>query len=325
MTFNNSGNTNVPNTMDDGSPGPTSNTYKSGSADNIDSAALDYIVVEPYTDRDRLYTQYELLRDDFNEWFYRALRLGDLPTEPDKAAWHALDVGCGEGLFAGEIAQRYPRARVTGFDKDESAVATANTVFGQKDGHRLRFYVHNALDPVRTGFRPARGGFDIAFAHLLLMHLHDPARALAHIAAALKPGGVVYLRDTPLEAIPFPHPSMGRLMDVAGDALRRIATPDLGYRHEEYLEGAGFERIESGRSAYVVGGPTEEGQRMFNNLVSGLRSARPGLVGALSLISGEEFDDHMHRLDTEVTTDMVAHWNIVNTIGRKPTRGAIRK
>lgn len=321
MTLSN--NASDTNLTDSVNPGIKGSTHRIGG--NVNSAALTYIVAEPYTDRDRLYTQYELLREDFNEWFSRALRLGDLSTEPEKAEWRALDVGCGEGLFAGEIGVRYPRARVVGFDKDEGAIATANTVFGRKDGHRLHFYVHDVVDPLTTDFNPAgeeglaaEGSFDIAFAHLLLMHLRDPAQALAHIAAAIKPGGVVYLRDTPLEAIPFPHPSMTRLMDVAGDALRRIATPDLGYRHEEYLGGAGFEEIESGRSAYVVGGPTEEGQRMFNNLISGLKSARPGLVGALRLIGGEEFDEHMYRLATEVTTDMVAHWEIVNTIARKP-------
>lgn len=41
-------------------------------------AQLSYIVSEPYTDRDRLYMQYELFRPSFNTWFDKAVNWGIL-------------------------------------------------------------------------------------------------------------------------------------------------------------------------------------------------------------------------------------------------------
>lgn len=303
---------------------------------------LTYLVVEPYTDRDRLYIQYELLRGDFSRWFDRALQLGKLSTDPGAADWRALDVGCGEGLFSGEIARKYPHTKIVGFDKDKHAIETANMVFGSEG---LHFYVHDVLEPQRERPEESQGqstkskgrttgsagatnavgasigsgeGFDIAFAHFVLMHVRQPSVALANISDVLKPGGVVYVRDSSLEGLPFPHPSLVRLLEVAGHAIQSMTLTNFARHHEEHLREAGFEQIDTGYSVYVVGGPTEEGQRMFNNLVLALKSSRPGLVNALHLISGEEFDEHIRRLTTEVTSDMECKWEIVNSIARKP-------
>src|SRR5436309_1884706 len=67
-------------------------------------------------DRRRLEHQFALLREDFNLWFDGMLRLGGLSTDPDRATWSVLDIGCGEGRFTREIARRYPNARAVGFD-----------------------------------------------------------------------------------------------------------------------------------------------------------------------------------------------------------------
>ena len=76
-------------------------------------------------ERRRLEYQFELLREDFDLWFDAALRLAGLRLDPAGATWSVLDAGCGEGLFTHEIAHRYPRARVVGFDVDARAVAVA--------------------------------------------------------------------------------------------------------------------------------------------------------------------------------------------------------
>lgn len=281
-------------------------------------------ILDTYTDRERLYTQYELFRSDFNSWFDRALQLGNLSTNPESSRWRVLDVGCGEGLFAAEILNRYPHARVVGFDKDAQAVTTAQLVFkGQGD---LHFYVHDAVQPLPDEFEPEVGGkrgekFDIAFAHIVLMHIRDAATVLANIAAALKPGGVIYLRDSPTDPLQFPHPSLAALCAVTGTALQLITTPNFARVHDAYLLEAGFTEVESGTTTYVVGGPTREGQRMLSNVVSGVRSARTGLVDGLQLISGSEFDEHLRRFTSEVTPDLTCNWELINTIGCKPTGG----
>lgn len=281
-------------------------------------------ILDAYSDRERLYTQYELLRSDFNEWMDRALQLGELATDPETATWRALDVGCGEGLFTAEIINCYPRADLLGFDKDAEAIATASRVFRGKSN--LRFRVHDVLQRLPAQFTRGNGeeggrrqvGFDLAVAHIVLLHVREPAVALANIYAALKPGGVIYLCDSPADRLTFPHPSLAALCAVMSEAVRRVATADFAGRHAEYLREAGFVQIESGTRVHLVGGPTVEGQRRLLNLVSALRAARPALVEGLRLISGDDFDDHMHRITSEVTPDMVSPMETINTIARKP-------
>ncbi len=288
--------------------------------------ALTYIL-DTYSDRERLFTQYELLRSDFNEWVDRALQLGGLSTNPETATWRALDVGCGEGLFSAEIINRYPHASVFGFDKDAEAIATAIQVFRGKSN--LQFCVHDVLQPFprqlvrgKRGYMKGRGeelaGSDLAVAHIVLLHVREPAKALGNIFAALRPGGVIYLCDSPADRLTFPHPSLAALCEVMSEAIRRVATPDFADRHSEYLREAGFFQVESGTRVHTVGGATVEGQRRLLNLVSALRAARPALVDGLRLLSSGEFDEHMHRITNEVTPDMSSLMETVNTVARKP-------
>lgn len=301
--------------------------------------ALTYIL-DAYSDRERLYTQYELLRSDFNEWIDRALRLGGLSTDPETATWRALDVGSGEGLFSAEIINRYPRAYVLGFDKDGEAIATATQVFRGKSN--LHFRVHDVLQPFRRhiirghrgskkeegeaeGRRGEQIGFDLAVAHIVLLHVREPAVALANIHAALKPGGVIYLCDSPADRLTFPHPSLAALCAVMGEAVRRVATADFADRHAEYMRDTGFVQIESDTRVHIVGGPTVDGQRRLLNLVSALRAARPALVEGLRLMSGEQFDGHMRRVISEITPDMTSPMETINTIARKPIDSGDRR
>jgi SAM-dependent methyltransferase len=286
---------------------------------------LTYIL-DTYSDRERLYTQYELLRSDFNDWMDRALRLGGLSTDPETATWRAVDVGCGEGLFSAEIVNRYPRAYVLGFDKDAGAIATATQVFRGKSN--MQFRVHDVLQLFprqlirghrinKKGMRQEQVGFDLAVAHIVLLHIREPAEALANIHAALKPDGVIYLCDSPADRLTFPHPSLAALCTVMSEAVRLIATPDFADRQTEYLREAGFDQIVSGVQVHIVGGPTVEGQRRLLNLVSALRAARSGLVEGLRLMSGDDFDEHMRRIAREVTPDMVTSMETINTVARK--------
>ncbi len=286
---------------------------------------LTYLAVDPYTDRERLYIQYELFRADFNVWFDRALQLGGLALDATSATWRVLDVGCGEGLFAHEIHTRYPQAEIVGFDRDPQAVATATKAFGRKGNPR--FYVHDARDPLPLEFEEGvlgAGAFDVVFAHVVLMHLRDPAGTLAQLHRALKPGGVIYLRDCPTDPLPLPQPGLASLYATAMDALRRTAVANFARQHPVYLKAAGFTALASGSTPYAIGGPTPDGQRMLKNIVSGLQAARAGLVDYLHLIDGDEFDSQLQRCLTESTDAMVGTLEEVNTIARKSAQGADR-
>jgi SAM-dependent methyltransferase len=98
---------------------------------------------------------------------------------PSGARW--LDVGCGTGALSEAILASHEPAAILGVDPSEGFLAHAR---------------HHLADP-RVTFRagdaqalPAEtGAFDIAVAGLVLNFVPDPARGVAEMRRALRPGG----------------------------------------------------------------------------------------------------------------------------------------
>lgn len=117
-----------------------------------------------------------------------------------------LEIGCGPGVAAREIARRIGPGFVLGIDRSPRAIAQAER--GSADliaQGRLAFREAAAEDFARL---PGESPFDLAVAlrvgALDGRHPQAGARALARIAAALVPGGALYV-DTgaPLTRIPL--------------------------------------------------------------------------------------------------------------------------
>src|SRR2546430_7462097 len=156
-------------------------------------------------DRDRRETPFDLLREDFTLWFDEALRRGGLDADPASAAWRALDVRCGRGQFAREIAARYPGVHLTAFDPAADQLADAAGRFG---GPRLRFAIHDACQPLPAEL--AGGGLDVPLAGVGLPWVADQGTILPQLAAGLKPGGGVLPGHGPQGLFPHPKPTVGR-------------------------------------------------------------------------------------------------------------------
>lgn len=92
-----------------------------------------------------------------------------------------LDFGCGFGDQAGAIAREYA-ARVTGLDSHRGLVAAAR----ERYGHDVRF-----IDRVNGET------FDVIVTQDAMEHFDDPAAALAAMAAALRPDGLVLMTFGP--------------------------------------------------------------------------------------------------------------------------------
>jgi ubiquinone/menaquinone biosynthesis C-methylase UbiE len=94
-----------------------------------------------------------------------------------------LDVGCGSGYFAREMASR--GARVTGIDISPRMIANASE---QEKASPLGI-AYQAVDAaeVSSAFEPA--SFDMATSCLALQDMPDPARVLRSIQRTLRPGG----------------------------------------------------------------------------------------------------------------------------------------
>jgi SAM-dependent methyltransferase len=106
-----------------------------------------------------------------------------------------LDVGCGTGEDAREIARHYPGVAVVGVDADPERVAEAD---------RLTLGVPRPVefqvaDVTRLPFEA--GAFDAVRADRVFHHLADPVTGLAEMIRVSRPGGRVVVSDLEYESL----------------------------------------------------------------------------------------------------------------------------
>ncbi len=118
----------------------------------------------------------------------RALELRLLaPLVGDVAGWRVLDVGCGHGLYALDLARR--GATLVGCDLHRPALADARrTAAGLGLAEQALFL---AADGEALPL-PA-GAFDLVICNCVLEHVPDDRAALAAMSRALRPGGFLFL------------------------------------------------------------------------------------------------------------------------------------
>ncbi len=142
-----------------------------------------------------------------------------------------LEVGCGTGAVAGELARR-SAARVVGLDVDARLLAFARrqsdgVICVRGDAHALPF---------------PEGCFDVVVCHYLLLWLADPAQGLREMARVVRPSGAVLACAEPDYGgrVDYP-PEMAPVGRLQAEALRRQgAEPELGRRLGELFAAAGL-------------------------------------------------------------------------------------
>jgi SAM-dependent methyltransferase len=144
-----------------------------------------------------------------------------------------LDVGCGTGGFAREIA-RVAGARVTGCDRSERFLEHA-----QRLARSSVQWVH--ADAGRLPFEPET--FDRVLLSLVLHQLSEPAGAVAEAFRVLRPGGLVLVRTIAPEDVGERIPERYLPAMAASDAARlpRIDTI-VGWLEEAGLADVEVER-----------------------------------------------------------------------------------
>ena len=109
------------------------------------------------------------------------------------AGLDALDLGCGEGYFARELARR--GARVTGVDFCGPLVAMAR----EEEAREPLGVAYHELDARRIGERWGAGAFPLVTACMSLQDMEDARAVLAAVHDVLEPGGRF--------AFSVPHPA----------------------------------------------------------------------------------------------------------------------
>lgn len=153
-----------------------------------------------------------------------------------------LDVGCGGGDVAFELARRVGRAgRVVGTDIDATKLRLAAREAEEQQLGNVEF---RQADILESDPAPA---FDLVYARFLLTHLADPAAALAQMVRALRPGGVAIVEDIDFAGhfCHPPSPAFARFVELYAQVVqRRGGDPYIGPRLPELLLDAGCERVQ---------------------------------------------------------------------------------
>jgi SAM-dependent methyltransferase len=166
-----------------------------------------------------------------------------------------LDVGSGPGSIALGLAEVVAPGDVVGVDLQPAQAERARGLAAERGVANARFEVASVYElPFPDG------SFDAALAHVVLMHLREPVRALREMRRVLRPGGVVGVRDVDwggnlfVPATPLLeqwHAMRVRVRQhIGGD-------PFMGRHHRRLLLEAGFARAEATASVSSAGTPGE--------------------------------------------------------------------
>jgi ubiquinone/menaquinone biosynthesis C-methylase UbiE len=117
------------------------------------------------------------------------LPLADGLTERLAEGIDVLDVGCGSGRAVNLLAQTYPASRIRGHDFSAEAVGRATEEARRKGLGNAFFDVEDAAA------LEEENAYDLITAFDAIHDQADPARVLANIRRALKPGGTFLMQD----------------------------------------------------------------------------------------------------------------------------------
>ena len=140
---------------------------------------------------DQSFDAYAVAYDRFCESIHHPLLPELAALGVGTAGRRAVDLGCGSGRTALELASTFDE--VVGVDLSEPLLALARRNADDAGRTNVSFVPHD-LATFRSG-GPGSEGFDLVFSSTALHHVEDLDAALASIRDLAAPGGWVVLRD----------------------------------------------------------------------------------------------------------------------------------
>jgi SAM-dependent methyltransferase len=229
------------------------------------------------------------------------------------AGMRVLDLGSGLGHVSRAVGDLVGLGgEVVGLDADARMVAAARERTTEPHVHFVQGDVATWTDD---------DPFDAVVGRLILFHLPDPATALRHHLAGIRPGGRIVALDYDIGAIRCDpaEPLSTRLGALVLAAFRAVgADPTIGAHLQDIVASAGAEAVTGlGIAPYLpLGSPT--GPAMLAGVV---RSLAPAMVGH-GLVTLEQLDlDTLERRISEAleaSGSVLVPPNLVGAWGRRP-------
>lgn len=266
-------------------------------------AGVPYLLPKDLGETQRLDFQHYLLR-----YFFKGNYLAPIGKPRD-----ILDVGCGTGRWAMELATEFPGANVIGVDVAPPPVAEANAGANALHVDNYTFVQGNALE--RLPF--ADNSFD--FVHQRYLILAIPASRWPYVVAELmrvtRPGGWIELIET---EPPNGSPAVTQLASWGAQLVGKRGM-DLAMARQigPLLTAGGATQVTARAQVIPVGKPGGRvGGMMVVDYMSALSAVR-GPLAALGIASEAQFDETMARARQEFERYSFPQ-NVYIAYGRKP-------
>jgi ubiquinone/menaquinone biosynthesis C-methylase UbiE len=255
-------------------------------------------------------TAQEISRLDMQHYMFRWEFGGDYlaPVRPTAI----LDVACGTGRWAMDMARRFPRAAVVGFDINRDLIERALT--DPELPGNCSFLVGDALQP----FAFATDSFDFAMARANSSYVPIPLwpSMVAEMARVTRSGGWVELRDFGLAQ--SDSPALTALTErFAAMVAMRSLYPGAGPHLADFLRMAGLRDVKARTVTVRVGRRTTRGGKlMLTDYLSVLERLTP-VVAQLGLASEVQWETWLAQARQETTTGATTRVDLTAAYGRR--------
>jgi 2-polyprenyl-3-methyl-5-hydroxy-6-metoxy-1,4-benzoquinol methylase len=133
-------------------------------------------------------------RLDLIHTVYAPVSIRGLESAGIASGMRVADMGCGTGTMTRLMARQVGAGgHVDGLDIAPAQIDVAKSVPADSHAAPINYHVGSAYEPGLDG-----ESYDIVFCRLVLSHLKEPMRAVAAMAALLKPGGRLVLVEVDL-------------------------------------------------------------------------------------------------------------------------------
>lgn len=291
-------------------------------------------------DRDRLTLQHQCFKPNFVHKLNLILdeyglgeRISKAQAKGEKI--RVLEVGCGEGLYLHDLAATLEErgwleaVEFYATDSDPKSVASAREYSQHSNPPRpyFNFYVHDLTAPLEECTALAAEieeplQFDFIMAHLVMEHIPNARHSIELCYRALKPGGVIFLRDTVTTmneqgwkafhpAIePFTQPGFKFVAATNGGI-------DVANETAPWLLAMQATQVRAYPDPMVVGGETELGLLMLRNVLLIVKNAAPALIGR-GFATQAQYDEAMATVGRELGPLHKGQMTFIDTLARKP-------
>jgi ubiquinone/menaquinone biosynthesis C-methylase UbiE len=260
-----------------------------------------FIDAESATEMARLLKQDRILTKAMNGW------LSELPPERIDQLHDILDIGCGPGGWALDIARRFPHTIVTGIDISKSMIDYANSLARTSGLHKVYFLTMSAL---KLEF--PENSFDLINARLIagFMSRKNWPLFLEKCYTLLRPGGILRLNECEGGMVGLTNSIGCERLNKAG--IQALKTSGRGFSEEgnsnvtfvlkQLLRKAGFQQIHHQAHAIDWSAGTDYHKDLCENALVAFKLLEPFLLGE-KVISKQEFDSAYQQMEIDFEQD----------------------